>query len=59
MRTGLAYLEAAEKCRQLARQVVIEPRKKKQLEDMALEWEVLATERVTQLAKRNKRGGAM
>jgi len=56
MREGLAYLDAAEKCRHLARQVT-DPQKKKQLEDMALEWEELATERVRQLANSNGRDG--
>jgi hypothetical protein len=59
MREGLAYLDAAEKCRHLARQVR-DPQKKKQLEDMALEeWEELATERVRQLANSNGRDGPM
>jgi hypothetical protein len=53
MRKGLAYLDAAEKCRQLARQVT-DLRKKKQLEDMALEWEALAAERARQLCQEQR-----
>ena len=50
MRKGLAYVEAAETCRHFARQVP-ECKKKKQLNDMAMEWETLAAERARQLAK--------
>jgi len=50
MRKGLAYLNLAEKCRNLARQVT-EPRFKKQLESMARAWETLAVQRAKQLAK--------
>ena len=50
MRKGLAYLDTAEKCRRLARQVT-EPKAKKQLEEMAREWEALAAGRAQQLAK--------
>jgi hypothetical protein len=50
MRKGLAYLDAAETFRQVACRVT-DPRAKKQLNDMALEWETLAAERAKQLAK--------
>ena len=50
MRKGLAYLDAAERCRHLARHVP-DPRTKKELNDMASEWEKLAAERAKQLAK--------
>jgi len=49
MRKGLAYLHAAEMCRDLAHQVP-DPLNKKQLNEMALEWEKLAAERAKQLA---------
>ena len=49
MRKGLAYLDMAEKCRALARQVK-EAKNKRQLEDMAQEWEKLAAERVKHAA---------
>jgi hypothetical protein len=45
MRKGLAYLDMAEKCRVLAGQVK-EATNKKQLDDMAQEWERMASERV-------------
>jgi len=50
MRKGLAYLDFAEKCRKLARQLK-EPRQKKILEDMAQSWETVARQRAKQLAK--------
>jgi hypothetical protein len=49
MRKGLAYLDMAEKCRDLASQVT-EPQYKKQLERMAQKFETLAAERAKQLA---------
>jgi hypothetical protein len=52
MRKGMAYLDAAEKCRHLARQTT-ERQIKKQLEAMAVEWEALAAERAKQLSKRS------
>ena len=60
MRKGLAYLDMAEKCRALARQVK-EPNNKSHLEDMAREWERMAAERVKKTApvaldtKRNRK----
>jgi len=45
MRKGLAYLDMAERCRALARQVK-EPENKSILEDMAQQWETLAAQRV-------------
>ena len=44
MRKGLAYLDMAEKCRALAREVK-EATNKKRLDEMAEEWERLAAER--------------
>ena len=56
MRKGLAYVELAEKCRQLA-SAVTDQFHKKQLQGMARSWETVATERAKQLAKpsRSKR----
>jgi hypothetical protein len=56
MRKGLAYIELAEKCRQLAR-AVRDPLHKKQLQTMARSWETVAAKRAKQLAKptRSKR----
>ena len=56
MRKGLAYVELAEKCRQLA-SAVRDPVHKKQLRAMARSWEAVAAERAKQLAKpaRSKR----
>jgi hypothetical protein len=56
MRKGLAYVELAEKCRQLA-STVTDPLHKKQLQDMARSWETVAAERAKQLGKsaRSKR----
>jgi hypothetical protein len=45
MRKGLAYLDMAEKCRALAGQVT-EAKNKKRLDEMAQEWERMASERV-------------
>jgi hypothetical protein len=58
MRKGLAYVELAEKCRQLAR-AVTDPMHKKQLQDMARSWETVAAERAKKLAKpaSSKRAG--
>ena len=50
MRKGLAYIELAEKCRQLA-SAVTDPLHKKQLQAMARSWETVASERAKQLAK--------
>lgn len=50
MRKGLAYLDLAERCRQLAGQVK-EPRHKKELAGMARLWERAAAERAKQLGK--------
>jgi hypothetical protein len=57
MRKGLAYVELAEKCRQLASAVTDPLHKKQQLQGMARSWETVATERAKQLAKpsRSKR----
>ena len=44
MRKGLAYVELAEKCRQLA-SAVTDPLHKKQLQNMARSWETVAAER--------------
>jgi len=49
MRKGLAYLDMAEKCRDLASKVT-KPQNKKQLEDMAKAWKTLAAKRAKQLA---------
>jgi hypothetical protein len=57
MRKGLAYVELAEKCRQLA-SAVTDPLHKKQLQDMARSWETVATERAKQLAKPSRSKGA-
>jgi hypothetical protein len=56
MRKGLAYVELAEKCRQLA-SAVSDPLHKKQLHAMARSWETVAAERAKQLVKpaRSKR----
>jgi hypothetical protein len=56
MRKGLAYVELAEKCRQLA-SAVSDPLHKKQLQAMARSWETVAAERAKQLVKpaRSKR----
>ena len=50
MRKGMAYLETAEKCRDLARKTT-EPQIKKELKAMAAEWEGLAAGRAKQLSK--------
>ena len=56
MRKGLAYVELAEKCRQLA-SAVSDPLHKKQLQAMARSWETVVAERAKQLVKpaRSKR----
>jgi hypothetical protein len=53
MRKGLAYVELAEKCRQLA-SAVTDPLHKKQLKAVARSWETVASERAKQLAKSAK-----
>jgi hypothetical protein len=53
MRKGLAYVELAEKCRQLA-SAVTDPLHKKQLKNMARSWETDAAERAKRLAKSAK-----
>jgi hypothetical protein len=50
MRKGLAYLDLAEKCQKLARQIK-DARQRKQLEAMARSWEIVAADRAKQLAK--------
>ena len=50
MRKGLAYVELAEKCRQLA-SAVRDPLHKKQLQAMARSWETVAAERAKKLTK--------
>jgi len=50
MRKGLAYVELAEKCRQLA-SAVTDQVHRKQLQAMARSWETVAAERAKQLAK--------
>ena len=50
MRKGMAYVELAEKCRQLA-SAVTDRGHKKQLQAMARSWETVAAERAKQLAK--------
>jgi hypothetical protein len=57
MRKGLAYVELAEKCRQLA-SAVTDPLHKKQLQGMARSWKTVATERAKQLAKPSRSKGA-
>jgi hypothetical protein len=49
MRKGLAYLDMAEKCRALARQVK-DAKNKKRLNGMAQEWESMAAERAKHAA---------
>ena len=56
MRKGLAYVELAEKCRQLA-SAVTDPFHKKQLQGMARSWETVATERAKKLAKPSRSKG--
>jgi hypothetical protein len=50
MRKGMAYVELAEKCRQLA-SAVTDPLHKKQLQNMARSWETVAAERAKKSAK--------
>jgi hypothetical protein len=50
MRKGMAYVELAEKCRQLA-SAVTDRVHKKQLQAMARSWETVAAERAKHLAK--------
>jgi hypothetical protein len=53
MRKVSEYLEHAAECRKMASQMR-NPQHKKQLEDMAQAWEMLARERARQLAKTAK-----
>ena len=53
MRKGMAYLEAAEKCRDLARKTT-EPQIKKELDAVAAEWQALAAKRAKQISKQGK-----
>jgi hypothetical protein len=50
MRKGLAYVELAEKCRQLA-SAVTDPSHKKQLQNMARAWKTVSAARATLLVK--------
>ena len=53
MRRGLAYLDLADRCRKLARQIK-DRRQRKQLEDMARAWEIVASDRAKELTKAGK-----
>jgi hypothetical protein len=52
MRKGMAYLEAAERCRDLAGKTT-EPQITTRLEAMAAQWEAFAAKRAEQLSKRS------
>jgi len=54
MRKGLQYLDHAIACRKMADQVR-DAQHREQLESMAQEWETLASERASELAKGMKR----
>ena len=54
MRKGLQYLDRAVECRKIAHQVR-DAQHRQQLDDMAREWEALASEYATELAKAAKR----
>jgi len=53
MRRGLAYLDLADRCRKLARQIK-DRRQRKQLDDMARAWEIVASDRAKELTKAGK-----
>jgi len=53
MRKGLAYLDLADRCRKLARQIK-DRRQRKQLEDMARAWEIVASDRAKKLTRAGK-----
>jgi hypothetical protein len=57
MYKGLQYLDRAIACRKMAHQVR-DAQHREQLEDMAQEWEALAAERASELAKARKRAQA-
>jgi len=54
MRKGLQYLDRAVECRKIANQVR-DARHREQLEDMAQEWETLASEYAAELEQAAKR----
>jgi hypothetical protein len=55
MRKVSEYEEHAEECRKMARQTK-NPQHKKQLEEMAQTWDMLAKERAKQIAKEGEAG---
>ena len=54
MRKGLQYLDRAVECRKIAHQVR-DAQHRQQLDDMAREWEALASEYATELEQAAKR----